>query len=318
MRQRCLFCYGPLSDHERDFHPKCSRNMFGSATPPLLPFHEKQLQELLLDVVRSRSALPGVQPILPLHVEPSGKERAVQRFAVSVSGSGYFLKPPPPGFPQLCELEDLTMHMADAARIATVPHCLVRMRSGNLAYLSRRIDRLKTSKRHMEDMCQITGRLTEEKYLGSCAQIAEALRRHSANPGLDVINFFELVLFSFLTGNAEMHLKNVSMIDMPEKGGFNLAPACGLLSTALVMPSGDEDLALALNGKKKWITFNDFNVELEAASVDGVVRNRMFRKFRNVLPAWEALIERSFLDRNMQAAYRELIMKKFRQIGFEH
>ncbi|NTW55767.1 MAG: HipA domain-containing protein [Chlorobiaceae bacterium] len=317
MERRCLYCYEPLAVDERDFHPKCSRKMFGWGTPPHLPFQKKQMEELLLDVVRSRTCISGVQPKLVLKTGPSAKDRAIQQFGPAASDGGFILKLPIPGVPQICELEDLAMHMAEAAGIDTVPHCLVRMRSGSPAFLTRRIDRLKKGKRHMEDMCQITGRLTEGKYQGSYEQIAEALRRHSANPGLDVINFFEVVQFGFLTGNADMHLKHFSLIDMPERGGFSLAPVCELLPMALFTPSGGDDLALTLNGKKQRITFEDFVAALEVSSVDGIVQERMFRKFRKVLPAWESLIERSFLDRKMQKAYRELIMKKFRQIGLD-
>ena len=132
-----------------------------------------------------------------------------------------------------------------------------------------------------------------------------------------MINFFEVVLFCFLTGNADMHLKNFSLIDIPEKEGVNLAPAYDLLSTALVMPSDDEELALTLNGKKKRITFKDFKTALKTLSVDEVVQDRMFRKFSKARPELELLIERSFLDKELQIAYKELIMKKYQQIRLD-
>lgn len=291
--------------------------MFGTAIPPVLPYDESQLDELALEVIRSHTVITGVQPKLSLHLESSGKTRAPRRFTIVGLWGGYILKPPSQRFPQLPENEDLTMHMASALRIATVPHSLIRMQSGALAYLTRRLDRTKKTKLHMEDMCQITGRLTENKSDGSYEQIAKAILRFSANPRLDVINFFEMVLFCFLTGNADMHLKNFSLIDMPERGGVNLAPAYDLLSTALVMPSDDEDLALTLNGKKKRITFKDFKTALKTLSVDEVVQDRLFAKFRKARPALEAVIDRSFLDKDRQDAYKELIMKKYHQIKLD-
>jgi serine/threonine-protein kinase HipA len=317
MEQRCLYCYEPLDSGEGDFHPKCSRKMFGTAVPPLLPYDESQLDELALEVIRSHTVITGVQPKLSLHLESAGKPRDPQRFTIVGLWGGYILKPPSSRFPQLPEIEDLTMHMASALRIATVPHCLIRMQSGNLAYLTRRIDRTKKGKLHMEDMCQITGRLTENKYDGSYEQIGKAILRFSANPRLDVINFFEVVLFCLLTGNADMHLKNFSLIDIPEKEGMNLAPAYDLLSTALVMPSDDEDLALTLNGKKKRITFRDFTTALKTLSVDEVVQDRMFAKFRKARPVLESLIDRSFLDKERQERYKELITKKYQQIRLD-
>lgn len=314
MENRCLYCYEPLAPNEVDFHPKCSKKIFGTDTPPLLPYSENQLDELALEIIRSQVTITGVQPKLSLHLEPAGSKAAPQRLTIVGLWGGYILKPPSQRFSQLPEIEDVTMHLAEAARIATVPHSLIRMQSGSLAYLTRRIDRYRKGKLHMEDMCQLTGRLTENKYHGSYEQIAKAILRYSANPGLDVINFFEVVLFSFLTGNADMHLKNFSLIDIPKKGGINLAPSYDLVSTALVLPSDKEELALTLNGKKKRITLKDFKTALDSLSVNEVVQERMFTKFRKVKPVWEGLIDRSFLDKEKQEAYKELLRKKYRQI----
>lgn len=118
------------------------------------------------------------------------------------------MKPATKQYPHLPEVEDLTMHLAELCGIATVPHALIRLQNGSLAYITKRIDRAKKTKLHMEDMCQLTERLTEDKYKGSYEQIAKAILKYSENPGLDLINFFEQVIFSFLTGNADMHLKN--------------------------------------------------------------------------------------------------------------
>lgn len=317
MDRRCLYCYEPLASGEGDFHRKCSRKMFGTSLPPQLPYDENQLDELALEVIRSQTAITGVQPKLSLHLEPAGKADAPQRFTIVGLWGGYILKPPSQRFRQLPEIEDLTMRMAEAARIDTVPHSLIRMRSGALAYVTRRIDRTGKGKLHMEDMCQITGRLTENKYHGSYEQIAKAIHRYSANPGLDVINFFEIVLFCFLSGNADMHLKNFSLIDIEAKGGYSLAPAYDLVSTGLVMPSDKEDLALTLDGKKTRITLNDFRAAFGVLTIDEVVQERMFRKFRNVLPLWDLLIEKSFLDHENQATYKELIRKKCHQIRLD-
>jgi serine/threonine-protein kinase HipA len=109
----------------------------------------------------------------------------------------------------------------------------------------------------MEDMCQLTERLTEHKYHASYEQIGKTILKYSTNPGLDLVNFCEIVLFSFLTGNADMHLKNFSLIYDSVNGPI-LAPAYDMLSTALVNPADDEDLALTLNGKKKRIKRKDF------------------------------------------------------------
>ena len=144
------------------------------------------------------------------------------------------MKPPTKQYRSLPELEDLTMHLAEISGIEVVPHSLIRLSSGKLSYITRRIDRRNEIKIHMEDMCQLTEKLTEQKYIGSYEQIAKAIAEYSANPGLDITNFFEQVLFSFLTGNSDMHLKIFSLIDSPEMG-YVLSPAYDMIASSLVV-----------------------------------------------------------------------------------
>ena len=112
-------------------------------------------------------------------------------------------------------------------------------------------------KRHMEDFCQLTERLTERKYFGSYEQIARKIRLHSSVGGADAVRFFEIVLFSFLTGNSDMHLKNFSLL-REEDGRWHLADAYDLLPVKLILPEDTEDMALTLNGKKAKINGGDF------------------------------------------------------------
>nr|WP_303681367.1 HipA domain-containing protein [Pelodictyon luteolum] len=286
-------------------------------TPPILPYDETELEALALTVVRNHVTIPGVQPKLSLHLDRPEKRLKPQRFTIVGLWGKYILKPPSPSYPQLPEIEDLTMHMAETVKIRTVPHCLIRMRSGALAYITRRIDRPKNGKVHMEDMCQLTERLTEDKYHGSYEQIAKAIRRYSLNPGLDVIDFYEMVAFSFLTGNSDMHLKNFSLLDVGGMGGtgYSLAPAYDMLATGLVNPADTEELALTLNGKKSRLRLQDFQRAWSTSQVDTKVQERMLKKFQNAMPAWEQLIANSFLGQGMKAAYLELIHAKFSQLG---
>lgn len=148
------------------------------------------------------------------------------------------------------EVEDLTMHLAELAKVNVVPHSLIRFADGKLAYITKRIDRTaKGEKLPMEDMCQLSERLTEYKYKGSYEKIAKIIMQYSSVPKLDVINFWEQVVFSWLTGNADMHLKNFSLYSQ-RKGYYSLTPGYDMISTALLMPEDTEELALTLNGKR--------------------------------------------------------------------
>lgn len=90
----------------------------------------------------------------------------------------------------------------------------------------------------MEDMCQLTERQTEYKYKSSYERIGKAILKYSSLPKMDVTSFFELILFSWLTGNNDMHLKNFSLYEAPENV-IRLTPAYDLLNVAIINSKDD-------------------------------------------------------------------------------
>lgn len=313
MTERCLYCYKPLPEGEKDFHAACSKKMFGQSQPPVLPYTEEQLEELASKIIKAQTTITGVQPKISLHLMDGKNNQRVKKFTIVGLWGGYILKPHTADYLFLPEVEDLTMHLAGASKIKAAPHSLIRFDSGNLAYITRRIDRIKDKKLPMEDMCQLTERLTEDKYHGSYEQIAKAIEKYSTTPGLDVVNFFELLLFSFLTGNADMHLKNFSIIQQPGLG-MVLAPAYDLVATTLVNPADDEELALTLNGKKKKIKKADFIAAFNAFNLDEKQQENIFKKMEKSKPKWLELIEISFLNKEYKKKFKMLIEERFNRI----
>lgn len=311
--RRCLYCYAELGEETSEFHKVCCRKIFGTTTPPELPYSEDQMLDLAEKVIRSQSTVTGVQPKLSLEIEKLSKKNEPQRFTIVGLWGGYILKPPTTKYKFLPELEDLTMHLAEISGMEVVPHSLIRLSSGKLSYITRRIDRSNEIKIHMEDMCQLTERLTEQKYNGSYEQIGKAIAKYSANPGLDITNFFEQVLFSFLTGNADMHLKNFSLIDNPDMG-YVLSPAYDMVASNLVVDDDDEELALTLNGKKKKIRKKDFLEAFGRFSIDNKVIENMFYKFNTSMDKWHKFIDISFLPDDMKDLYHNLIDSKAEQV----
>lgn len=314
MMNTCLYCYQPLLYNENDFHTKCSKKIFGQPFVPELLFTEDNIEELAGAVIKNQTTVTGAQPKLSLHLASSDIPNNPKRFTIVGLWGGYILKPPTPHYLQLPEVEDLTMHLAEIAKIKVVPHCLIRLLSGNLAYITKRIDRVKKEKLHMEDMCQLTERLTEDKYHGSYEQIAKAIFKFSVNPGLDVVNFFELVLFSFLTGNADMHLKNFSLISQTP-GSPLFSPAYDLVATTLVNPADNEDMALTLNGKKKKIKRSDFIAAFTCMKLDEKQQENIFKKMEKAKTKWLEFIDHSFLSKKFKATYKALINERFKRIS---
>lgn len=311
--KRCLYCYEPLHDKELDFHASCSKKIFGLPSPPVVPFSEVDFESLATELIQNQTAITGVQTKLSLHITSNNTVEPLQRFTIVGLWGGYIIKLPTVQYPQLPEVEDLTMHLAKLTNIKTVPHTLIRLSSGNLAYLTKRVDRVKKGKLAMEDMCQLTERLTEDKYRGSYEQIAKTIQKYSTTSGLDVVNLFELVLFSFLTGNADMHLKNFSLLEHPGLG-MRLAPAYDLVNTKLVNPADDEELALNLNGKKRRLKKQDFVAAMDSVNLDPKQQENIFNKMEKAKPTWFECIDHSFLSDDFKERYKTIITERFEKL----
>lgn len=310
---RCLYCYKALNKGEKDYHKACSRKIFGMTEAPILPYSNVDLRALAKQLIRSQTAVTGVQPKLSLDIAKGGSE-GQKRFTIVGLWGHYILKPQTELYKNLPELEDLTMHLAAIVKIEVVPHALIRFEDGELCYITKRIDRTeKGEKLSMEDMCQLSERSTEYKYKGSYEQIAKLILKYSSVSKLDLVNFWELVLFSWITGNADMHLKNFSLYSK-QKGVYALTPAYDLLSTTLVMPEDTEELALTLNGKKRKLKRNDFFVAMKNSGMEDKVIANIFKKMSKAKMHWMEFIEISFLSEERKVAYKAFIDQRLNQL----
>jgi serine/threonine-protein kinase HipA len=311
MMRRCLYCYEPL-ENGTDFHEKCSMEFFGTTTPPIIPYTIDQMAKLAKSVVERSVAVPGVQPKLSMSLVKETQEQADTRLTVvGALGGQYIFKPPSHQFTEMPENEHLTMRMAEAFGIRVVPSSLIKLSSGELSYVTKRIDRSEKGKKtHMLDMFQITEAF--DKYKSSMEKVGKALDSYSNNTLLDKIFYFELAVFSFLTGNNDMHLKNFSMIESPS--GWILAPAYDLLNVSIVLPEDTEELALTLEGKKRKLKKVHFEhlgqgLGLTEKQIQGVFK-RMFKNKPKAIK-W---IDHSFLSNDMKAAYKDILETRYERL----
>ena len=306
---KCLYCYKELEPGEVDFHKSCCRKFFGTHTAPSLDYTRAQMDELAAQVIRSQTTLIGVQPKLSLNLD---KHKDSQKLTIVGLWGDYIFKPQTERFAMLPENEDLTMHLAEIAKIKIVPHTLIRMKDGSIGYLTKRIDRKADGEKiAMEDMCQLTERQTEHKYRSSYEQIGKAIRKYSTNAQLDMVDFLELVYFSWLTGNNDMHLKNFSLYS--PAGEPVLTPAYDLLNAAISNPVDDKELALNLNGKKKRMKDADFRNAYRTCGVPEIVFDRVKKKYVDLLPKFEEEIHASFLSDEIKTLYIELLHRRHAQ-----
>ncbi len=307
---QCLYCYEKLEGTSADFHESCNKKFFGQLETPLLEYKLEELGKLADKIIHSQMAVTGVQAKVSLSIHRNETLNKVKKLTIVGLYGDYILKPPSDYYLHLPEIEDLTMHLAEVCGIKTVPHTLVYLQDGTLCYLTKRIDRTKKGRLHMEDMCQLTERLTEDKYKGSHEQIAKTILKYSTNPLFDVTNFYEQVLFSYFTGNADMHLKNFSLLQNSD-GQYTLSPAYDLVATALINPEDKEELALTLNAKKSKLKYKDFLKAFETSGLSQKVLDRMLENFSTCKNEMKKKIEMSFLNETFQSNYISLINKRY-------
>jgi len=269
---------------------------------------------LAKEVVSHRIAVPGVQAKLSLALkdEVLNQKNTTRLTVVGALGGNYIFKPPSSTYPEMPENEHLTMKIAKAFGVPTVPSSLIRLQSGELAYITKRIDRtLAGEKIHMLDMFQITEAV--DKYKSTMERVGKALKQYSADTLMDQLKFFELTVFCFLTGNNDMHLKNFSMIE--KEGKWSLSPAYDLLNVNLANPSDKEELALNLEGRKRKFTRHLFerfgtNLGLNSKQIQGV-----FDRFSKNQSKAKSLIDASFLSENTKEQYWRIMLQKFDAIN---
>lgn len=314
--KRCLCCYRPLHAGEIDYHPQCAKKIFGSPTAPVLPYTRKDINDLAQVIVANSTTVTGVQSKLSIDLQQDNTGGPQRLTTVGLMGR-YILKPQTEHYERLPEIEDLSMHLAEIARIPTVPHALIRFVDGELNYITRRIDRTDDGQKlPMEDMCQLSGKLTEQKYQGSYELIAKIIEQYSSLPQLDKINYWQQVVFSWIIGNADMHLKNFSLYS-PRTGQYVLSPTYDQVSTKIVMPEDTEEMALSLNGFKKKLLVYDFREAMYSTGIPEVVTKRILSDFSKFRDKWFTYIDSSFISDDQKQSYKALIDSRLDVLAWE-
>ncbi|MGD9201062.1 MAG: HipA domain-containing protein [Chitinispirillia bacterium] len=305
MNRQCLICRKPVNNGY-EFHEKCSKTFFGIFPPPVLDLTLSKIKEYAAKLVLERISVTGVQKKLSLGFE--GPQRDKRLTIVGLWGQ-FILKPPSEDYQSLPENEDTSMHLAAIFNIPGVPHAMIRLASGELAYITKRIDRTDDNKKiAMEDFCQVSERITEEKYKSSVERVGKLLRQYTVYPGLDTVDLFERVVFNYLIGNADMHLKNYSIIETPQ--GMRLSPAYDLLSTVLVIPEDTEESALAINGKKSKLKRIDFDSLAESMKITSSVYLKTYKKFTDSVQSVHRIINQGFLSEHMKQNFINVFDKR--------
>ena len=312
----CLACHKTIDENTSPYHEACLKSFWQENEPVTqLEYAMSDIDQLAKENVAQRLIVTGVQPKLSLGF--NNEEENDKRLTIVGALNGRFiLKPPFDLYPEMPQIEALSMHLAKVCGVDTVPFLLIPLKDGELAYLTRRIDRKPDgSKLAMEDACQFTERLTEHKYRGSYEQIAKGIKAYGYNPLIDIIRFYEQVIVSFLIGNNDMHLKNFSLIaEVP--GNYSLAPAYDMVAAQLLVEDSEE-LALNLNGKKNRLKRADFDDAIERSGIPKKAIQNIWKRIEIGMAEWQQLINNSFLSPKKKVEFKILIAERAQQIDLK-
>lgn len=266
---------------------------------------EEQLQE-----AASRSdkmSIQGVQPKLSAILDTSK-----EIFEIVDRGGRYILKPQNNFYPELPENESLTMKLAEKAGIEVPVNGMVYSSDERLTYFIKRFDRYGRNKKlAIEDFAQLAKKTRETKYDYSMEKLITIIDEFCTFPVIEKTKLFKLVIFNFLVGNEDMHLKNYSLITRDSK--TELSPAYDLLNTTIAVANAEEEVALPLAGKKRNLTRNDLLVYFgkDRLHLNDTVIVEILDVINRQQSTWETLIQNSFLSSIMKEKYAELMSQRW-------
>lgn len=312
---KCLCCGKPLTtDKELSalWHNSCIQKFFSTKKFPELNLSKASLEALAIASVHKGYTIPGVQKKLSLYLS----NEDTPHLTLMNYPTGYILKPQTLEFKALPEAEYLVMQMAKHAGIHTVPFGLIKIKLDNTyAYITKRIDRIhidgKIKKLAMEDFCQLENRLTQDKYHSSYERCAKVIQAYSSTPGFDLTELFLRIVFSFLVGNSDMHLKNFSLIETrPKSQEYHLSDAYDMLPVNIILPEDQDELALTLNGKKRNLRKNDFLKFAEVCGINKKSAEKMIANLISKIDNFILLCEGSYLPNEMKESLKKLILER--------
>ena len=309
----CLCCGKPIKDNNESsgWHKTCIKKFFTTTVIPEIEITDSVLEELAKESTNKGYTIPGVQKKLSLHLS----KEVYPRLTVVNYPTEYILKPQVKEFRALPEAEHIVMSMADKAKIRTVPHALVKSKD-SYAYITKRIDRVFSKDSNvkliaMEDFCQLDLRLTQDKYKGSCERCGNIIKKYSSRSGLDMSELFYRLVFSFIVGNSDMHLKNFSLIESESGSGeYHLSPAYDLLPVNVIIPEDKEEFALPINGKKRNIHRKDFLIFAAGCGIAKLAAEKMIGQLIFMEPVFIDMCCNSLMPQDMKEAFIELVDKR--------
>lgn len=327
------YCPGTLAKGFDTYSQTCLKRVFyGKKVNHILPYNAPDVSESDAELFREnrkRLSISGVQEKVSLVLDKN-KLRLTQ----DGEQGRYILKPIPRDLREEGQVpanEHLTMQIArQVYGIETAENALIFFKNGDPAYITKRFEvKRDGTKRGIEDFATLAGLTAETegrnfKYDYSYEEAAGLIKEFIPAYPVEMEKFYSLVLFNYLFGNGDAHLKNFSIIETPQ-GDYKLSPAYDLINTCLHV----EDSALALKDGlfKDFATTDSFEANGFLAYDDfyefgkriGIVESRMEKilgMFMTEQDGVHELINHSYLNEDMKEGYRATYLDRLKAINY--
>ncbi len=320
----CLSCYKPLP--QEGICSTCRKSLkLGTKFNGVLSFSSKEFATIQRENM-TRISISGIQDKISL--------RLIKGVLVPTSKNGeYILKPAPNDLSlkfvaDLPANEHLTMYFASRViGLNTARHTLVRFKDGPLAYLTLRFDRIGNNKIAQEDFCQLAGRTEENygknyKYDSSYESAIQLIDKFVAASIVEKERFFRLMVFNYMIGNGDAHLKNFSL-SRNSAGDYVLSPAYDLLNTSLHLPN-ESRTALDLFQKSEppgflengFYTGKDFFLFSKSIGLNAERSDRFLKLLiKSGKESFPQIIKNSFLSTKAKQSYQKLLKDRIKALS---
>lgn len=253
-----------------------------------------------------KMSIQGVQPKLSAVIDIKNSS-----FKIVDYNGKYILKPPHLLYPEVAENESLTMSLAQSLGLKTPLHGLITNKDNTKTYFIKRFDRYgQSGKNHQEDFAQLAGKTRDTKYNYSMEKVVQLVDQYCTYPVVEKVKLFKRVIFCFLTGNEDMHLKNFSIVI--ENNIVKLSPVYDMLNTTILLENTKEEIALPINGKKNNLNFKDLieyfgfkYCELNLKTIE-----TFFNEIKKTSTRWNAQIDHSYLNLENRNKYKDLLLQR--------
>lgn len=309
----CQIC---LKKSDAFYHATCLKQFFAlNGVDPVIPMTSSEFYERAPANVTGFS-ISGAQVKMQIKVTD-------KQLVICSSGGDYILKPSPQAFPQAAENEHLCMQIARTLKFEIPPVALLSFADETLVFAIKRFDRHYhkenkiQQKIHQEDLMQamsLAKITSNSKYEYSYQQVL--LDLITIAKGLHLAaEFFKRLVFAYLIGNDDLHLKNISLLYTKE--GIRLTPLYDYLSTSLYGANGSVMALSMLPDNKETSTFNkmgngyyyyaDFQALGTSVGLTEKFIAKTIRTLTGKMDKIEILVKHSYLNQTRQQQFIDLI-----------